>query len=88
LDVSKNTKLSWFNCYDNDLTALNLSANTVLAYLHCGANPLTAAALNAMFATLHTNTIPGVTKEIYIVYATGAAGCNKTIATNRGWTVI
>jgi hypothetical protein len=65
---------------------LNFTGNTELVYLHCGANPLTAAALNSMFGTLHSNTIPGAAKEIRITYTDGVLSCNKTIAENKGWT--
>ena len=46
-------------------------------------NPLTAAELNLLFGDLAT--VSGQT--ITITGCTGAATCDKTIATNKGWTV-
>jgi hypothetical protein len=49
-------------------------------------NQLTATALNALFGTLHSNTISGENK-IYIGNNPGTATCDRTIATAKGWTV-
>ena len=46
-------------------------------------NPLTATELNLLFGDLAT--VSGQT--ITITGCTGAATCDKTIATNKGWTV-
>jgi len=46
-------------------------------------NPLSAAELNLLFGDL--STVTGQT--ITITGCTGAATCDRTIATNKGWTV-
>ena len=42
LDVSKNTKLIWLNCYYNQLSSLDVSNNTQLKTLNCSNNQLTS----------------------------------------------
>ena len=86
LDVSKNTALTELWCPYNKLTALDVSKNTALTWLGCESNQLTAGALNALFETLHGNTIPNKSKNIHISDNPGADGCNRTIATQKGWT--
>ena len=86
LDVSKNTALTDLYCDGNQLTALDVSKNTDLTSLWCGENQLTAGALNALFGTLHGNTIELYVKVISISGNPGTAGCNRTIATQKGWT--
>ena len=46
-------------------------------------NPLSATELNLLFGDLATKTGQTIT----ITGCTGAATCDKTIATNKGWTV-
>jgi hypothetical protein len=48
---------------------------------------LSIGALNALFGTLHSNTIPFDIKEIFIGNNPGTDGCNRSIATNKGWMV-
>ena len=86
LDVSNNTALIYLNCSNNQLTTLNVSNNTALQTFYCAANQLTATALNALFGTLHSNTISGG-KNIYIGGNSGTATCDTSIATAKGWTV-
>ena len=50
-------------------------------------NQLTAVALDNFFGKLHSNTIEGDSKTIYIGENPGADACNKDIAINRGWQV-
>ena len=85
LDVSKNTALTGLECSYNQLTALDVSKNTALTELYCDYNQLTAAALNALFGTLHSNTIER--KMIFIGYNPGTATCDISIAENKGWRV-
>jgi len=40
LDVSKNKKLSWLYCNNNELTSLDVSKNKTLSYLKCSDNQL------------------------------------------------
>jgi hypothetical protein len=46
-------------------------------------NDMSAAQINAIFTAL-----PSVSKTIDITGCTGAATCDKSIATGKGWTVI
>jgi hypothetical protein len=81
LDLSNNTKLVSLNCTENELTALDVSSNTELVSFWCQDNQLTAAALNALFTSLPTVQLG----NIYINDNPGAAGCDRSIATNKGW---
>ena len=85
LDVSNNTTLTWFYCNNNRLAALDVSNNTALTWLHCQNNLFTAFALNVLFETLHSNINP--IKTIRIFGNPGAANCNQSIATAKGWEV-
>ena len=87
LDVSRHTALTGLECYNNQLSALDVSKNTALTILYCNSNQLSTAALNTLFGTLHSNTIPGTWKDIYIAGNPGTNSCNRSIATNKGWTV-
>jgi hypothetical protein len=86
MDVSKNTALSVLVCYNNKLSAMDVSKNTALSTLNCALNILNVEALNALFGTLHSNTIPNKQKVLWIGNNPGTSGCTKTIAENKGWT--
>jgi hypothetical protein len=90
LDVSKNTTLTHLYCSnyysDNKLTNLDVSKNTALIKLNCMSNQLDATALNALFRTLHNNTVSD-SKIIYILDNIGAYDCDRSLAENKGWTV-
>ncbi|MDR0427456.1 MAG: hypothetical protein LBH12_02510, partial [Dysgonamonadaceae bacterium] len=81
LDVSRNTELARLECYSNQLTALDVSNNTELTELRCQENQLAAAALNTIFTSLPTVQ----SGYIYISGNPGTATCNRSIATNKGW---
>jgi len=79
---------------------LNVSGLNVLEWLICDQNQLTAAALNALFQSLHSNTISGGNssggndpfgssgeKVVEIQNNPGEATCDRSIATSKGWTV-
>lgn len=85
LDVSKNTKLIILDCSINRLSALDVTKNTALRELYCAFNQFTAGGLNDLFGTL--NDIVADRKIIDIVVNPGYAGCNRTIATDKGWEV-
>jgi len=92
LDVSNNTKLIQLWCQANLLTSLEVSKNIALVWLDCSQNQLAADELDALFDTLHSNTITlpmpvPVTKEIHIYYNPGTDDCDQSIATKKGWTV-
>ena len=84
-DVSNNTGLTHIFCDLNQLSALDVSTNTALYLLSCHNNQLSAAALDALFGTLHSNTIPDVSKVIKINRNPGTSSCDRSIATNKGW---
>jgi len=88
LDMSKNTALAYLDCSYNQLTSLDMSQNMALTILVCQANQLTTAALQALFGSLHDNTIPRETKEIHIYRNEGENDCDRSIAINKGWSVI
>jgi hypothetical protein len=54
--------------------------------LYCSPNKLSVAALNTLFRSLHSNTIADLSKLIAIDANPGAKNCDRTIATNKGWT--
>ena len=85
LDVSKNTELDVLLCYGNSLTSLDLTNNTKIVDVYCDNNNMTAAALNALYGTLHNNTIENRVKKIYITDNPGADDSNISIATAKGW---
>ena len=92
LDVSKNTALTVLVClnfhpYYDKLTSLDVSKNTALRWLDCEGNKLETAALNALFGTLHSNTISGG-KTIIVSKNPGTAGCNRSIAESKGWKLV
>ena len=88
LDVSKNTLLTYLNCSNNQLMRLDMSKNPTLTVLVCQANQLTADALNALFGTLHGNTIPRETKEISFYKNAGEKDCDRSIAIYKGWSIL
>jgi len=87
LDVRKNKVLVGLSCDKNQITSLDLSNNTVLWFAECQYNQFTDKALDALFGTLHSNSILGITKAIVIQNNPGAATCNPSIAVDKGWTV-
>ena len=87
LDVNKNIWLRYLACDNNQLTGLDLSNTTVLFGLICYNNQLDAAALNVLFGTLHNVSIETDTKKISIGGNPGTNGCDRDIATNKGWEV-
>ena len=88
LDVSNNPELTTLLCMENQLTSLDMRKNTMLRILRCQSNQLTTEALDALFGTLHArNTLPGLTKTVYICDNPGAEWCNQSHATMSGWQV-
>jgi hypothetical protein len=85
LDVGKNTELRLLSCDNCTLSALDVGKNTVLTWLDCPFNQLSAAALEALFGSLHGNTMPE--KIIRITGNPGENRCDRSIARNRGWTL-
>lgn len=84
LDLSNNDALTFLKCITNQLRMLDVSKNTALTELNCYGNQLDTDALNALFETLHSN---AGTKKIYIGGNPGTKECDRSIATNKGWTV-
>jgi len=90
LDLSKNFTLAKLNCEGNQLTSLDLSNNGLLYEVNCSHNNLSVAALNALFETLHDHDYSAIyiQKNIRIGNNPGTDGCDKSIATEKGWEVI
>jgi len=86
LDVSKNTTLYMLRCNNNQLTALDVSKNTALTYVYCENNKLSAGGLNSLFGTLHGYE-RAEQKIICIQNNPGTAGCKRSIATAKDWSV-
>jgi hypothetical protein len=86
IDLSKNTKLKKFTCY-SDLSGLDVSKNTALIELDVKYCNFLADKLNALFETLHDKPIQGG-KTIYIGVYGNSEECDKSIAEQKGWTVI
>jgi hypothetical protein len=61
-----------------------VSKNNVLRVLFCSDNQLTSTALNALFESLHSNTLEGK-KQIYIYNNPGENDCNISVAEGKGW---
>jgi hypothetical protein len=90
LDVSKNTalKVLLFHSMNNSVTSLDLSKNTALTMVSVYSPQLSTTALNSLFGALHSNTISGETKTIFIRGNPGAYDCDNSIAESKGWKVI
>ena len=88
LDVSKNTALEYLAVVESQLTNLDLSKNTALSSLKFDLCGLSTAALNALFGTLHGNTIPNQQKTISINDNPGTNTCDPSIAERKGWRVL
>jgi len=83
LDVSKNSLVLLY-CSNNELTSLNMSsASTMMHMLNCQNNRLAISAMNALFETL-----PRSSGFIIIGGNAGTVDCNRSIASNKGWTVL
>jgi hypothetical protein len=63
----------------------------MLITLGIAVNLFEAEKLNALFQTLHSNTVTidgyTYTKSIYMPYNPGTATCNPSIAEEKGWDV-
>jgi len=79
--------LTILTCHANQLTGLDVRELNALISLSCGVNKMDAAALNALFGTLNSTSVPDV-KIIYIGSNPGTNDCNRSIATNKGWEVM
>ena len=91
LDVSKNTALTILSVSGPQFKSLDVSKNMELTLLQCSYAQLSATALNALFNTLHSNTVPpprdGISpKTIYITNNPGSNDCDRSIAERKGWT--
>ena len=100
LDVNKNIALMSLYCGHNQLTSLNMSGCNMLLQLLCADNYMDSVSLDALFGTLHSNTIiftdispDPVVKFISIANngpnydGSGTIGCDESIATSKGWKV-
>jgi len=85
LDVSNNIALEYLSTFGSPLERLDVSRNTALKTLWCVRNQLSVAELDALFHTLHSNTILG--KIVDVTDNPGTDACNPKIATEKGWIV-
>lgn len=70
-------------CYNlADVSSITLGISTYIIFRNA---KLSAASLNTIYGLLNTS---GISKTIDVSNCFGAAGSTKSIATNRGWTVI
>lgn len=86
LNVNSNTVLAKLSCGHNQLTSLDVSNCTALLFLHCYNNQFSVDGLNKLFGTLHGSTLE-VGKSLYIGNNPGTAGCDRSIAEEKGWIV-
>ncbi|MDR2886429.1 MAG: hypothetical protein LBV26_00240 [Bacteroidales bacterium] len=84
--MTNNTALIQLGCERNKLTVLDATNNTALRYLNFHINSFDITELNALFNTLHSNHVSK--KTIYIHDNPSTNGCDKTIATAKGWTFV
>ena len=76
------SELEEIHCATEKLTVLEIKDCKALRSLNCYNNQLTATALNALF-----NSLPATTYgSISISGNPGAGSCDRSIATNKGWT--
>jgi hypothetical protein len=86
-DVSKNTKLKQLDCPYGKLTSLDVSTtNTELVYINLRSNDFSAEALNALFGNLPMRTAAD-NATIYVGGNPGSGSCDRSIATDKGWSV-
>ena len=89
LNVIGCTALTDLRCMYSALTSLDLSGCIALkGWVYLNGNLLSANSLNAMFETLPGNSVSGEIKVLYISCNPGANTCDKSIAQNKGWTVV
>ena len=88
LDISKNTKLEYLHCQTNQITNLDLRNNIALRHLRFPRNQLTSSAINATFRTLNDTIIEGSTKILYCSGNPGTYNCDRSIAENKGWSIM
>jgi hypothetical protein len=86
LDANKNIELNGLYCHNNQLTSFDASHNNKLKGLYINNNQLNTHSLNALFTSLHNNTISGG-KSICISNNPGTKFCDTKIATYKGWSV-
>ena len=88
LDVSKNVALTVLQV-GGDFTSLDLSKNTALTYLKV-AGGLSVSTLNALFGTLHNNTVSPAegqqTAKIINIRTWYGEDFDRSIAERKGWT--
>jgi len=84
LKLPTDNEIGNLNCSFNELTELDLSDVTYIdENIDCSNNKLSASALDAMFESM-----PESEGEINIENNPGTTDCNRSIAEEKGWTVI
>ena len=77
--------ITHLDCSHVELMSLDVSKNAKLIYLRCGSNGLSIKMLNDLFKTLHSNNSDY--KSINISNNPGTDACDRSIATDKGWSV-
>jgi hypothetical protein len=87
-NLKLNSSLQFLECIANNLAKLDASTCFELTYLNCNHNNFSTSALDALFGTLHSNTIADKKeKSIWIYGNPGTNYCNRQIAEKKGWAV-
>ena len=86
LNMGRCAALINIDCDYNQLISINVSASVLLTSLRCTHNLLQAPALNALFESLHRNSI-STGKNVFIGNNPGSGSCNRSIATRKGWVI-
>ena len=85
LDVSGCVALGGLHCNGNQLTALDVTNNTALTYLRCYQNQIKGAAMDALVASLPTQT----SASLYVIYYENEGNVMTTTqvaaAKAKGW---
>ncbi len=97
LDISGNTRLQTLDCSWNQLTALDVSNNTKFRYLYINDNKFAKKQLEDIFEKLPPFDPKTATRmpppsspspsSIKILNNPGAAACNTSIITGKGWVI-
>ena len=86
LNMDRCASLINIDCDNNQLLNLNVNSSVLLASLRCTNNSLQTTALDALFESLHRNTIPNG-KNLFVENNPGSGACNRSIATQKGWVI-
>ena len=87
LDLSNKTRLYILDASNNQLTSLNISNTPTLESLTIENNMMDAQSLNELFNALTDQSGSTQLNTIVLTGNPGAATCDKSIATKKGWRI-